>query len=182
MLLGGGSSCQQCGCGESCPECTHFSADDYLDGSTVSITVDGNAISSVPTSSSSYTVTPPGIVTTTCGMTGAIKRARFGYEYISGEFSEDDDTSGCFVRRVYAYLYARLEFSGECTYEFRLRVHRNTGECTDTGGTAVVGAWAAYQNTCGFAIPEDCVIDALDWLSTLSVSASFSYAACECPP
>jgi hypothetical protein len=108
---------------------------------------------------------------------------RFGYEYIPGEFTEDDDTSGCWVRRVYATLFAFLQFSGgECTYSFRKKVFRDTGECSDTGGSASQLAWEVNGNDCAAGVPEDCRIEMLDWLATLSVSASFSYAVCECPP
>jgi len=184
MILGGGSNCQGCGCSPGCPACTHFSADDFFDTSTVSITVNGNAIAPVPTSPASYTVTPPAIVRSVCFRpSDTIKRVRFGYEYIPGEFTEDDDTSGCWVRRVYATLYALLQFSGgECTYSFRKQVFRDTGECSDTGGSASQLAWQVNDTDCAGGVPEDCQIEMLDWLATLSVSASFTYADCECPP
>lgn len=180
----GGFGCSPC-CGPQnpCPECTHFSVTDFFDGSTVSITVDGTA---VPASSSSPLIrTPPAIVRSACFLVSdTVRQARFWYEYLAGSFTEDVvDENGCNATQVYANLFMQLRFiSGECTYTFKVVPYRTTGACSDTGGDAVVPSWVAVGSDCGGGIPEDCRIEALDWLSTLTVAASFSYSACECPP
>ena len=182
MLLGGKGGCQQCTCVPGCPECTHYSADDFFEGATVSISVDGT---SVPASGASYVVTPPSFVRLSCFNVGdTTKRGRFTYSYDPEYMTEtDQDESGCWFVRVYAVLQMNLEFVGnECTFTFSLRVSRVTGECSDTGGSALASSWEVVGNDCAGGVPEDCVIETLDWLSTLSISASFSYSACECPP
>lgn len=171
-----------CPCCGACPECTHFSVDDFFEGATLSVSVNGV---SVPASGASYIVTPPAAVRSTCfAITDSLKRARFTYDYNTASYTETgQDASGCWFVRVYAYLEMRLELSGnECTYRFFLKLSRDTGDCSDTGGAATWSLWQAGDNDCGFSIPEDCQIEALDWLSTLTVAASFSYPACQCPP
>ena len=182
MLFGGYSSCQGCGCSPGCPACTHFSADDYFDGATVSISVNGT---SVPSSGTSYVVTPPAAVRSVCfQLSDSLKRARFIYDYDPAYMAvTDQDGSGCWFVRVYARLKMNLEFAGNaCTFSFGLTVSRVTGECSDTGGSALVSSWEVIGNDCAGGVPEDCTIETLDWLSTLTVSASFAYAECECPP
>jgi len=185
MLLGGGSNCQSCGCAlDPCQECTHFSVDDYFTGATASFTLDGVAVPSV-TDISGLVVTPPAVVRTACfAINDTVKRATFSYRYIPVEFSRVVyDSNGCLAYEVYATLFCRLCCSGgECTYSFRLNAARVTGSCSDTGGAATLSSWEVVGNNCAGGVPEDCAIETLDWLSTLSVAASFSYPECECPP
>jgi hypothetical protein len=179
MMLLPGCPC----CGPTCPECTHYSASDSFTGATVSITLDGSSVPAL--GSTPITRTPSGLVVSACFLpSDTVKQARFTYEYIPAEFAEDVlDANNCDASRVFAYINVSLRFiNGECTYRFRCKVSRVTGECSETGGAADVGSWYAVDSDCGGGIPEDCRIEMLDWLSTLSVSASFSYAACECPP
>jgi hypothetical protein len=181
----GGFGCSPC-CGPQnpCPSCTHFTADDYFTGATASFTLDGVAVPSV-TNITGLVITPPAIVRTACfAINDTFKRATFSYEYLPEEFLRNVfDANGCDAYAVYAKLYCKLCCSGgECTYTFSLEASRVTGECSDTGGAGVLSSWQVVGNNCAGGVPEDCAIETLDWLATLSVSASFSYAACECPP
>lgn len=182
MSILGGQCSTCCGTTTQCPDCTHFSADDSFAGATLSVSVNGV---SVPASGASYVVTPPASVRSTCfQISDTVKRARFTYDYDTASYTETgQDASGCWFIRVYAYLEMRLEFPGnECTYSFFLKLSRDTGDCSDTGGAATWSSWQAGGNDCAGGIPEDCQIEALDWLSTLTIAASFSYSACTCPP
>ena len=184
MLLGGGSNCQGCGCAPGCPECSHYSAGDYFIGATASFTLDGVAVPSV-TDISGLQITPPAVVRTTCFLVSdTVKLSFFSYEYIPEEFVENAyDENDCLLLGVYANLFCRLStINGECTFTFRLQATRTTGSCSDTGGPGVLSSWEVVGSDCAGGVPEDCAIETLDWLSTLSVSASFAYAECECPP
>ena len=182
----GGFGCSPC-CAppqDPCPECSHYSADDYFIGATASFTLDGVAVPPV-TDISGLQVTPPAVVRTACFLVNdAVKLSFFSYQYIPYEYwqiiyGEND----CISLGVYANLFCRLSaISGECTFTFALQATRTTGSCSDTGGPGVLSSWEAVGSDCNGGIPEDCVIETLDWLSTVTVSASFAYAECECPP
>lgn len=185
MLLGGGSSCQKCGCSpDDCVPCRHSqSAGSFcataLGSATASVTINGN------TGTGSYgtvwDTVLSGLAVTSClptPPTNADKRALFQFE-IDPE-SKDCFRGGCTQCQLTVTIF--LTIYPACSYGFVLKGTYCTGRCSDTGGALTFGSWAASSNACGGAIPSDCVLDTLDWLSQYPVTGSISFNACTCPP
>ena len=183
----GGFGCSPC-CGPQnpCPECRHYTVDTYYETAEIAVTVNGSAVPSwdpsVTAVPASYLyITPSGAVQSTCFSVGDTpKRARLFARYRPDEDAETIDLNGCFTRRVFARLsvsFPESSFVLESTTVliFQYDIGLN---CSDTGGTGIAGEWSFDAA----ALPEDCYIEYLDWLNSLTIEATFSWDPCECPP
>lgn len=43
-------------------------------------------------------------------------------------------------------------------------------------------AWVFHDNDYGGEVSQDCLIESLEWLNSLTIVATMSYQPCECPP
>lgn len=174
MLLGGGTSCQSCGCGTPCPECRHFTATvcyGIEDTGQVDVTVNGNALP--------YTVTVPASVVTPCCDPGATVSATFSRRLTPPDVSVlSSNVNGC--TQCYAHFTVEIII---CGWVFYAVFSRMAGDCTDAGGAFSQGS-PNHSSTWDTAdeLNEDCMIAVREWLNTFTIDGTITYDPCECPP
>jgi hypothetical protein len=174
MLLGGGASCQSCGCGTSCPECRRFTSFDLCygidDTGQVDVTINGNALP--------YTVTVPASVLTPCCTPGAPSSATF--RIYSNLFSSAKNVNGC--TQCYAHFAIRIII---CDWGFVRYFSRPAWDCNDTGGAFSIGGVGSadyWYSDSDIQFNTDCMIAVEEWLNTFTISGTITYDPCECPP
>ena len=196
MLLGGGSSCQSCGCKpDACPDCRHYNYETIYSTATVTVTIDGSSVPvwsdvSIP-SPTWLSVSAPGVIQSFCfEAANSPKVVRFHAVFngnassnsnISGGF-EDIDIDGCNSTRASVVIHANLH-NTTLSFNTSLRLTANYDvpvNCTDIGGAGTLeSAWVQVDS---ITLSEDCLIEYYDFLNQLDISVSFSWDPCECPP
>jgi hypothetical protein len=193
MLLGGGSSCQQCGCvGDPCPECRHYTVDTWYLTATMTVTINGvnipvwNGTGAPP---AAVKFTPSGAVQSTCFSVGTSPK-QIGFRASYYPDVENVETP-CLNFRTYGTISAFIDdpniiYSTMTTYPKYV-----LGACSDTGGVA--GIYMRYNDTTQYSsaawtnpeaiyLYENCEINYRDWLAALTVVTTFAWDACVCPP
>ena len=193
MLLGGGSSCQSCGCvGNPCPECRHYTADTWYLTATMTVTINGVNIpvwDGTGTPPAAVKLTPNGAVQSTCFAVGTSPK-KIGFRAYYYKDAEDVGAS-CVNPRTYGTISAFIDDPGIIYSTMETYPKYVLGACTDTGGVA--GVYMRYGDTTEYSsatwtnpeaiyLYEDCEIEYRDWLAGLTVVTTFAWDACECPP
>jgi hypothetical protein len=106
------------------------------------------------------------------------KRVRFYAYYEPVGMVETYDNNGCDTWRAHVEIVAFMPESSYFENGWTCKPTYIMGNCDDTGGVATQQSW--YFS--GDFVTEDCLIDALDWLNSLTIEATFSWDPCECPP
>jgi hypothetical protein len=187
MLLGGGSSCQQCGCaGNPCPECRHYTIGTWKDSVTATVTINGVSVPVItgdefPEEYWVYLDVPSTIISNCSQPPNMAYRAAFVAEFESYWWTYTE-VSGCATAQIYLWIHVYLPDSG--FYNDRLRRFIPTYtiglNCSDVGGTAVPATtWTTADS---ISVPEECLIPLLEWLNTLTVVTTFAFEPCVCPP
>jgi hypothetical protein len=180
----GGFGCSPC-CAptDPCLECRQYTADTYYLSATASVTINGYAVPMFYSFDGARTfldLTLPSSIQSSCfEPSNSPKVARFHALYVPAGFVDVDYSTGCETWKTYLWIYASLHNSSYFYNAARSIPSYIMGNCDDTGGAAIPGTWfypdAVY-------LPEDCRIDWLDWLNSLTVVTTFAWDACECPP
>lgn len=176
-----GLPCGGCGCGTPCPECRHYTADDCWAFDTTNVaTITVNGVN-IPIGNIHTPVrfAMPGIVATTCcEVIGDDRRyVEFYRPYANAITAIQEGPSGCWNCKLTWVLAANI-----CGILFYLNLTRVSGDCTDVGGALTQGLWQFWFNSYGGEVSSDCLIEALEWLSTFTIGATITYDPCECPP
>ena len=184
MAFGLGIPCGACGCAANpCSECRQYTADTYYLSATASVTINGNAVPmfyDIYSSRSYFDLALPSYLQSACFLSGdSPKVARFHALYLPVAFVDNYDNNGCYTYKTYLWIYASLYNSSYFYNAARSIPSYIMGNCDDTGGAATPGTWFYPDSV---YLPEDCRIDWLDWLNSLTVVTTFAWDACECPP
>jgi hypothetical protein len=182
MLLGGGSSCQSCGCAPGCSECRHYIVDTWYETRAANLTINGASLAArndffgTPVS---IDVALSGAVQSTCFFISDSPKVLRVRAFFLLDEAVTVDINGCFTTEVSIRIEASLHAS---SYEnnFRTTATYLIGlNCTDTGGTATQSSlWEFVEGS----VPEDCMIEAMEFLDSLDIVTTVSWDACECPP
>lgn len=171
MILGGGSSCQKCGCGPGCPSCTFFDECGCVlsEEITGTFTANGNSLGT-------WSVTPLPVDLVDCGQlqqglnvsftedaygTGTVEIDGCVYCRISGTVRVDfGDGVGCFILARIPFNYVYIE-------------------CDADGGSVTFGEPYVDDSDC---YSQECEDILLEWAAGLTLTGSVSFPPCVPPP
>jgi hypothetical protein len=181
MLLGGGSSCQQCGCAPGCPECLYSvecgCLDIDYDEITGSLTVDGTTLSF---SGATKYVTPSADVTAcfrcTAGSTPAVffdfrRVVSTGPQIVNG-------CEGCFVRL--SILFKVMDSCYSAPVQIGKSFDYLYKECSDEGGSTFVESEWQINESQGFS--AECMSLLIDFAETFPITGSVFFEPCYAAP
>ena len=188
MAFGLGIPCASCGCDPPCPDCRHYIVDTFHSTLVATVTVDGYSVPVIRDDAEpEYTYfSIPGAIQSACfAPSDSPKRAGIYGWFNVGEYDDGFEISGCYTRQLYLWLWVVLPESYYYGPNNSLLSYKPTYtialNCTDTGGAATPPAsWTTYGSD--ISPDEDCRIELLDWLNSLTIVTTFSFDACECPP
>ena len=180
MLLGGGSSCQSCGCAPGCPACLYAvecgCLDIDYDDITASLTVDGTTFDS---SGDTKYVTPSFDVRLcfqcTPMSTPSVYFTSFGVG--TGSVSVDG-CDGCRVR-----LGLSMKVMDSC-YSAPVSIVKSFDyyyvDCSDDGGSTFVESEWSINDSEGFS--AECLSLLIEFAETFTITGSVSFSPCSAPP
>ena len=181
MLLGGGSSCQQCGCAPGCPECLYSvecgCLDIDYDEITGSLTVDGTTLSFF--GATKYVTPSSGVTACFRCTSSSTPSVYFDYQRVVLTGSQTvDGCDGCFVR-----LGIKLKVMDSCYSSpvelVKVFTYRYV-QCSDEGGSTFVESEWEVNESQGFS--AECMSLLIDFVETFAISGSVFFEPCYAAP